>query len=192
MYILGIDGGVMIQMRYIGTQSLLEAAYKPDVVEQYCLQCPNYESNFSCPSHDFSTGLYLQRYPSALLIMHTLPAIPGVDPLEDFFSYREQIDPVLMTFERLFFGEALLPGCCHNCSDDCSALDAQACLNPTVRRYSLESLGVDINSMLEYYFDTTLTFQDERLVFVYGFFLKDSPDPILLTELESELQSIEC
>ncbi len=182
----------MIHKRRISTQSLLEAAYRPDEVLLYCQSCPNYEANFSCPEHEFSTAHYLQRYPYVLLFMQTLPLTPGADPLETFYDCREYIDPVLMEFERRLHGETLLPGCCYNCSDDCSALDAQECLQPSIRRYSLESLGVDINRMLQFFFDTPLIFQDDQMTFVYGFLLKDAPDPIRLVELESELQSIEC
>lgn len=181
----------MIEKRLIGTETLVAAAFRPDIVESYCEHCVNYESNFSCPSHSFSTAHYLTRYPYVLVYVHTIPLAPGADPQLFFDELRELIDPALMEFERRFHGEALLPGCCRNCSDDCSRLGAQECRTPELLRYSLESLGIDIDQMLRFFFESPLRFSDEQMTFVYGFFLSSPPDPIRLVELESELINFE-
>jgi predicted metal-binding protein len=184
--------GDMFVFRLIPIKTLIDASYEPLRVLGYCKSCPNYNRNYSCPDHAFSTEHYLNRFEYALIVKHSLMLPQGLLQADFFLSSRRRIDPLLMKLENHFQAEALLPGCCHNCHTDCSKLTFEDCCHPELRRYSLESLGIDINKMLQAFFAVPLQFLDDRITLVYGFLPHKMPPASIQAQLESELKSIDC
>lgn len=173
-----------MDIRVVSVDNLIENAFKPHIVHDYCSKCPNYSMHFSCPSHNFSIPAFLANYSHVMIISHRLDA-----RLDEYSYYRDLIDPLLMAHESKFTGQALLAGVCRNC-DFCFEDGAQICHNPQLLRYSLESLGFDIARLLQVYFKQELDFDERRLQLVYGMLLKSAPDQIALMEFKGELNEL--
>lgn len=170
-----------MKMRLISMGALIEEALLPEKVLDYCSRCENYNLHFACPDHQFSIPLFLSSYSYALIISHKMQV-----QIDEYFYWRDIIEPILLQYEKKLKGQTLLSGSCRNC-DFCFDQGALECENPSLMRYSLESLGFDVRTLLEGFFNETLNFSSDGLHLVYGMLLKQKPDPIDLSELEGEL-----
>ncbi|NLY36188.1 MAG: hypothetical protein GX046_03010 [Tissierellia bacterium] len=173
-----------MKIRLISMRALIEEAFFPERVLDYCSRCENYNMHFACPNHQFNISALLNRYPFVLVISHNLPV-----NIDEYYYWRDIIDPILMGYENKLMGQSLLAGSCRNC-DFCFNKGAQDCEFPQLLRYSLESLGFDLSALLAQFFNEELNFRTDNLNLVYGMLLKQRPDQIYLSELEGELLGI--
>lgn len=161
---------------------LLNTAWDLKQVESDCMQCKNYDVHFSCPSHAFSILEYVHQFKYALVAVQSI-AFDLSGPMtlaEHFQQYKSCIDPVLMSLESESDGaRAMLPGPCQNCLPDCESGYLADCPNPDLMRYSYESLGFDVATMIRAYFDMDLSFEPNQVQLVYGYLLHDPlPDSL--------------
>lgn len=173
-----------MKLRLVSREALMDTCFKPDKVLEYCQRCQHYNMHFACPHHQFSMAAFLRPYPYVLLISHKPPG-----KLDEYFFWRDLIDPILMSYEEELNGLSLLAGICRNC-DTCYDKGTQRCSHPKLLRHSFESLGFEVSCILEEYFDESLVFDPARLHLLYGLFLKDRPDPVSLTNLEGDLRGL--
>ena len=170
-----------MKKRLISMGALIEEAFFPETVLECCSSCENYNLHFACPDHQFNVARFLSSYPYALIISHKMQV-----KIDEYFYWRDVIEPILLQYEKKLNGQSLVSGSCRNC-DFCFDQGALDCENPDLMRYSLESLGFDVSTLLESFFNETLNFSSDGLHLVYGMLLKQKPDPIDLSELEGEL-----
>lgn len=171
-------------MRLIGMGVLIEEAFLPRKVLAHCRRCENYNMHFACPDHQFNVSAFISGYPFVLLVSHQMPV-----HMDEYFYWRDIIEPILLHYEEKLKGQSLVAGSCRNC-DFCFDKGAQDCENPDLMRFSLESLGFDVSILLNKFFKEKLDFSPDRLHLVYGMLLKQRPDPIDLSELEGELRGL--
>lgn len=173
-----------MKIRLLTMGALVEETFSPQVIHDYCRSCENYNMHFACPEHRFNIPHFLDAYPFVLVISHRIPV-----KQDEYFFWRDILEPVLMSAEKRFQGQVLLAGSCRNCQF-CFDKGAQECESPQLMRYSLESLGFDVKKLLEHFFKEELLFKSDELHLVYGILLKQRPDPIELQELEEELREL--
>lgn len=173
-----------MKIRIISMRTIIEEAFLPHIVHDYCSRCENFNLHFSCPSHQFNIPAFINQYSFALIISHKIAA-----QYDEYYYWRDLIDPTLLKYEKIMRGQALLAGSCRNC-DFCFDKGAEKCTSPSLLRYSFESLGFDVAAILEEFFNERLSFDMGTLHLVYGILLKEKPDPIDLNELEGELSGL--
>lgn len=195
MYILGNDeGGNMLYSKIVSTESFMNLTWRPDTVWQYCKECERYDVHFSCPEHAFNISTYVYAYPIVWIFMsHIMDHKSfGNSITQRFFHYRDLIDPQLMYMESQIPGsKAILPGQCRNCSNSCDTDLTPECRYPELLRYSFESLGFDVNAILETNFYKKLTFKSGEHILVYGLFLSEEPSTDVRESMVRRLQDLE-
>lgn len=155
---------------------LLQSAWDPQTVESYCRSCKNYDVHFSCPHHYFHIPDYLKQFRYALVVAHAI-GIDSTQPetlAKHFHSFKQRLDQVLFKHEFEFPGsQAIIPGQCQICQPACETTSLASCPHPDLMRYSFESLGFDVSSMLKIHFDKILTFTEDQVQLVYGYLLQE-------------------
>lgn len=169
---------------------LLNTAWDLKQVESDCMQCKNYDVHFSCPHHEFNIPDYLHQYQYALIVSHAIP-IDQARPMtldDTFYFHKKHLDWVLVHHESDMPGSmAIIPGPCQNCQPTCETSHFTVCPNPDLLRYSYESLGFDVSTILKVYFDKELTFSNDQVQFVYGYLLQSPLSQQQLADLKGQL-----
>lgn len=126
------------------TINSLLAYYDGDKVENYCMNCPNYNNIWSCPPHNFNTYEYLTQYNDvklfAVKIIFEDETLTKEQRLEIFQKERRHFSNELMSLED-DTSEALISGNCYQC-EVCQRGENKPCILEDKRRYSPESLGL--------------------------------------------------
>lgn len=135
----------------IVTIDTLMTYYDAKKVENYCMNCPNYNRIWSCPPHNFNTEAYLRKFETAHLYalkIHIPKGTSKEDMLDIFQKERRAFSDMMMEKEN--DGVALIAGNCYQCQV-CSRTEGRPCVLNEKKRYSLEALGLivgDISSQL--------------------------------------------
>lgn len=113
-----------------------------------CQACPNYGEVWSCPPYEFDPMELWRRYHSMLLYARILvPAAPNQDArlaVQALYAERTNHQDHLLHWEAALPGSlALAGGSCLECAR-CGRKDGIPCRHPDRMRYSLESLGGDV------------------------------------------------
>lgn len=145
-----------IRNHKIGIQELL-FHYDFEKVVGYCKACPKYDKIWSCPSFDFSTYDYLNKFSSAIIysgeIIFDLSTIHDDDQSikrrQIFDHGRKAFREFLMTVEKQYDeSEALIAGHCFLC-EQCTRINGKKCAYPKEIRYSLEGMGIEVGNLLK-------------------------------------------
>ncbi|OSS42129.1 hypothetical protein DESAMIL20_1682 [Desulfurella amilsii] len=115
-----------------------------------CTNCPQYDKNPSCPpkAPDYNLAKeWLSSYTKALLVKCFID--------NNFFeTQKKEMLQMLLNKEKFFFSQnklyayALFPGNCNLC-ETCSYQDAKVCSRPTLVRYSLDAVGIEVRSIAD-------------------------------------------
>lgn len=169
----------MILTHICSVDDLIQSSWDLETVSGYCRSCEFYQRNFSCPPQQFDILQYLKPFNRVLLVAHELALDPArpMSLAEHFYSRKQCIDQRLMQLEKQYPQNlVLLPGQCQNCQPSCGTSGLAGCAQPELKRYSLESLGFNVATLLNTYFDKELTFTEDRVILVYAILLRDTPD----------------
>lgn len=136
-------------------KAALFASYDPQRIEGYCKQCQHYGQFWSCPPLPLTGEKFLEAYDKILLIggKITLSEPPnGIDIesycIETFHKARQAFSTSLLGLEHLTLNTtSLIAGNCYHCTT-CSKAQGLPCRYPHLMRYSLESIGFDVNDIL--------------------------------------------
>lgn len=119
----------------------------------YCRECRNYRKRWSCPSFDFDPMEIWEKYSSVHIEGRVLRPLEGVT-LEQAVRGMEAVKQDMLA--ELMHMEAETPqslvlsaGACYLCGDNCARLNGEPCRFPNKMRYSMESLGGDVNKAAE-------------------------------------------
>ncbi|MBQ7221848.1 MAG: hypothetical protein IJS02_00060 [Bacteroidales bacterium] len=130
-----------------------------------CTQCPNFNVKWSCPPYDFDAEEIWKSHSTVILFASKI-LTPGEllsenhSPDEINAISRKLLRPVkdamadsLLKMEAETPGSlALFAGSCEIC-DVCAKKKGEPCLHPDRMRYSIESLGGNVEKALELYFN---------------------------------------
>jgi len=113
-----------------------------------CTTCPQYNQNPSCPPKApefFLAREWILSYKKALLIKCFIDS-------NYFESQKREMLKMLLDKEKDFFSQnkfyayALFPGNCNLC-EECTYKKTKVCSKPSLVRYSLDAVGIEINSI---------------------------------------------
>lgn len=124
-----------------------------------CSNCPQYNKNPSCPPKApdyFLAKEWIKSYNDALLIKCFIDN-------NYFEAQKRQMLQMLLEREKKFFSQnkfyayALFPGNCNLC-ETCSYKHTQVCSKPSFVRYSLDAVGIEINSIAQINFSESVLY----------------------------------
>ncbi|MDF7825718.1 DUF2284 domain-containing protein [Pontiellaceae bacterium B12227] len=141
------------------TQSELLKAYKPSEILGYCAHCGNHDSVWSCPPHRFDPAEFIEGYSFAYVVSGAVSMCgfeEQADAVIHYYEMRSKINQALLAFETTVpGGVSLYAGHCDACKP-CSRTQGEECVYPDLCRYSLESLGLDVEMLIETHFGESL------------------------------------
>ena len=115
---------------------------------EYCKECKNYESIWSCPSYNFNPEDYWRGYYEFLVVARKIIFGPEVDVPRSFEIMQEVKDDMsreLYELEKEYPGSiSLSAGSCSMCKEGCTRTEGLSCRYPELMRYSIESLGGNV------------------------------------------------
>lgn len=145
---------------------MLEEYHQLRKTRRYCSACPNYKKYWSCPEYAFDEALFLKEFKYMYLIAreYEIPRedkqkVIGIQAVAEYCKQAMQALKVeswkdLLEMEAEFPGTlALMPGNCHVCDlsgEGCARPSGQKCRHPEFMRFSLESLGFDVDAICKY------------------------------------------
>jgi predicted metal-binding protein len=155
---------------------LMEEYFDRQKALGYCKQCPNFSKYWSCPTYIFDEAIFLKQFKYMHIIGRQFEVprddIRNIrDPKEISRYCIEKLDAMkVMTWQTLLEIEnevegavGLIPGNCPICEIqkmECARKVNQPCRNPGLMRYSLESLGFDVASLVKYEVGMTLEWSE--------------------------------
>lgn len=131
----------------------------------YCNACPNFSQYWSCPPYAFDEAIFLKQFKHMHIIGRQFEV-----PEEDLRNVRDPEAVInyctdtlqaikVMTWKTLLEIEnevdgvvGLIPGNCPSCETqgmECARKINEPCRNPSLMRFSLESLGFNVADLLE-------------------------------------------
>ena len=125
-----------------------------------CRQCPNYDKKWSCPNFNFEQNEYWKQFDYIKLfgVKMTLdPSMHGMKYEGDVFYFvksmiaaeKGRLMQQLWLMEKEIPGSrSLFAGDCQLCAA-CAKLEGKPCRNPKLMRYSLESIGGNVQAVTE-------------------------------------------
>lgn len=116
---------------------------------EYCKQCPNYGTVWSCPPYDFDAADFWTPYETFYITATKINFAPGTTLQESgeiMQEVKEQMSRELYELEERYPGSvSLSAGCCRLCRPDgCGRASGLSCRYPQKMRYSIESLGGNV------------------------------------------------
>lgn len=158
----------------IKTNELYEKYVDIKEVHNLCRDCPKYNHNFSCPPFDFDIEEFLLSYDYLEL---NVTEITFDDKLENVlytplemenllnktFFYEEHLTKKMLFKKEMKYRRSVsLIGPCTICGNDCKKF-FNNCNNPDKMRYSIESMGIKFDKVLDELFNIKLEFLDEKI-----------------------------
>lgn len=141
----------------VGREDLLKS-YDPERVFGYCAACKNHGRLWTCPPHDRDPLKILGTFDAVVLYRWIVP-FDRDDKLELFDRSRKKMAASMLV--ETGEGEmVLIAGECFAC-DRCTRIEGRPCAKPLEKRYSLESLGFDVQAVLARHFGEALLFPDD-------------------------------
>ncbi|MBC3886808.1 hypothetical protein GH810_00560 [Acetobacterium paludosum] len=151
---------------------LMEEYFDREKTLGYCKECPNFSKYWSCPTYTFDEAIFLKQFKYMHIIGRQFEVprddIRNIrDPQEINDYCTEKLEAIkVMTWKTLLEIEdevegalGLVSGNCPICEIQkmpCARKSNQPCRNPNLMRYSLESLGFNVASLVKYEVGMTL------------------------------------
>ncbi|PWL55778.1 MAG: hypothetical protein DBY38_00350 [Clostridium cadaveris] len=175
-------------IKSITTNDLMQY-YNPKLINKYCESCNKYSKVWTCPPLPFIDKDFLLKYKYChiisgkvlinslddneinLLVNRSFKKYSDISISKDNFSnifngiyyaFRETNDEKILKLEDTFKNTlALVSGRCLICSN-CTRVNNMPCIHPNKLRYSLESLGLDVSSIMENVLGEKLQWSNEK------------------------------
>ncbi|WP_326907863.1 DUF2284 domain-containing protein [Sedimentibacter sp. MB31-C6] len=159
----------------IKTDELIKNYYDKEKIENFCKQCEKYNKIWSCPPYDFDTEQYVRQFEYIHIIgtqiIFDKTTIEEVNTIENIkkFSIGTILKERKKIFDKLLLLESKYPGSkainAGNCSicEKCTRVNNRKCINESLIRYSLESLGFDVAKITSEILGIELKWSSETL-----------------------------
>ncbi len=137
--------------------------------EELCKKgCPNYESKWSCPPCSPSASLFIPKYQYSIVLLMWCD-------LEQFYYtkteymkikasnsiLKSRMDSILDSLETTLEGMCISNGSCRLCKP-CNKKLQKPCKKPKQARYSMESLGLNVENISEDIFGHKLLWYKDK------------------------------
>lgn len=164
-------------IRPVEMDKMLEEYHNIRKTKRYCEACPNYGKYWSCPEFAFDVETLLKQFRYVYLIAREY-LIPREDRLhiiglQKTANYALDINKRIkleawqdiLNFEEEFPDTmGLIPGNCEICDitkEGCTKSKGRKCRYPDKMRFSLESLGFDVDAICKYEIGVLLMWPSE-------------------------------
>lgn len=145
---------------------LMEEYFNREKTLGYCKACPNFSKYWSCPTYAFDEVIFLKQFKYMHIIgrqfevpREDLRNVRDPEAVKNYSTDKLQAIKV-MTWKTLLEIEnevdgamGLIPGNCPICETqgmECARKINKPCRNPSLMRFSLESLGFNVADLLKY------------------------------------------
>lgn len=154
--------------------------------------CPNYGCKWSCPPFSPNYSSFLAKYPHIILVLmwcnldqfhYTKTEYMKVKASNSILKSR--MDSLMKDYESAFDGFTLSNGSCRLCNP-CNKKKQLPCKKPTKMRFSMESLGLNVEKISNDFFKHKLLWYKEKTAPAYSSVLS-----CLLTTDETSEKSID-
>ncbi len=125
-----------------------------------CRQCPNYDKKWSCPNFEFEQLQYWKQFNSIKLFgikMILDSSARGMKYEGDLFYFVKSMiaaekgrlmQQIWLMEKEIPQSRGLFAGDCQLCAR-CAKLEGKPCRNPKLMRYSIESIGGNVQKVTE-------------------------------------------
>lgn len=141
--------------------------------------CPNYNTNWSCPPNSPRFDEFSADYTNSLLVQVTSEVKEGEEFMEAYLENRKTLEDLLSKMQIDFECIKTACGSCDLC-ERCAFLDNKNCYHPEKMRYSMESMGLDLQKISEEIFGHKLIWNNKSnictsigSILFNGIFLED-------------------
>ena len=151
----------------IDVQDFIENCVDVAYFTECCSKCPNYGKTWSCPPYDFDPLDIWNQYRTFLITAKKVITPPEL--LEKTYTLEEiirigaeltmgaftNVDDEMVLLKEKFPGSRVIGGGkCMLCGQDgCARLSGEPCRFPDKMTYSIESLGGNVEKVLDRYFN---------------------------------------
>ncbi len=149
------------------TTEFYERFFNFDYVQNFCKECPRYDTNYSCSPVDINIKDFVLGYD--FIDIHVTQLFFNSEDYEkdyseeelrdvlydSFFKEKKKIATKIFESEKEYSKAQSLTGPCNHCAENCKELYS-SCKHPEIRRYSLASIGMDSKKILKELFDIDL------------------------------------
>jgi predicted metal-binding protein len=159
----------------IKIEDLIKNYYDRERVEGYCKKCSNYNMIWSCPPYDFNTEEYLRRFENIHIVgtkvIFDESTIKRIKTKEEIYRYsfeatitvRKKVYDELIKLEDEYLGSKIInSGNCSICGK-CTRSQNIKCIHEDDIRYSLESLGFDVEKIAKDLLKINLKWPSDKL-----------------------------
>ncbi len=154
---------IQISLKYLDANVLVKYEEK-DRFNKLCeLGCINYNKKWSCPPHSPTYSSYLNGFSKFLLILFNCDLAQFDYVKTEYMKVKtsnsilkSQSDKLSRFLEIKLSGKMLSNGSCRLCKPCSKKVSANSCKNPLKLRYSLESLGLNVEQISQDFFNRKL------------------------------------
>ena len=159
-------------MKTFQLKHLFDLYHQPDVIYEYCKSCEHYNKNHSCPDHEENPLLKFNE--NDLITIYLLKASYSADSdlALEYRITRHALDRSIKAFSMATESEALFPGRCLIC-DPCKKVLGLPCSYRGRMKYSLETLGFNLDELVKNEFDTELTWDQPEITYIFAVIHRD-------------------
>ncbi|MGL5313880.1 MAG: DUF2284 domain-containing protein, partial [Peptostreptococcaceae bacterium] len=122
--------------------------------------CPSYNTNWTCPPNSPRYEEYSKDYEKTL-VMIMYSNINDDELSNVHINLRRTISPVLHSLEKNFNGLLTDGGRCMHC-ETCTCSDNLPCRAPELLRYSMESMGINLDALAKEVLNHKITWNKEE------------------------------
>lgn len=159
----------------VPVKEYIETCVNIDEFLEYCKECRNYNTTWSCPPFDFSPEDYWKKYDTLYLFARKILFSQELLQVEYTPQQLQEITGAVMRIEKGKMSEelaeleaknpgsiALSAGHCMECGDlGCTRPLGLPCREPGKMRYSIESLGGNVGLTITKYLKQKLLWIEE-------------------------------
>lgn len=141
-------------------EELIARYHDVERIRQFCLQCPGYDRTWCCPPFDFDPKSVTDGFKTVTVMGTTIEfdeetraacmtadesAAMGRHAMREVWS---SLLPQLYEMEHEMPGSRCFTFRCSLCPEGCTRPEGKPCRHPDKMRYSLESVGFDLEAMM--------------------------------------------
>ncbi|MFZ5989339.1 MAG: DUF2284 domain-containing protein [Bacillota bacterium] len=137
--------------------------------------CINYNNKWSCPPHSPAYSSYSKNYEHCLLLLFTCDLSQFNYVKTEYMKVKtsnsilkSQSDRFSRFLENELYGKMLSNGSCRLCKPCSKKVSADSCINPLKLRYSLESLGLNVEKISQDIFNHQLLWYKAKVCPTYS------------------------
>lgn len=132
--------------------------------------CVNYNKKWSCPPNSPSYVSYSNNYKYCLLLLFSCDLSQFSYVKTEYMKVKtsnsilkSQSDKLTRYLENVSSGKMISNGSCRLCKPCTKKVSAHSCKNPSMLRFSLESLGLNVDKISQDLFDHKLLWYENKL-----------------------------